>query len=192
MMLKTMGVLLCATLVACVDVMPQKDFNLEKMAGKWWVVGIATNAQWFVKRKAGMKMGTSMMLPTAGGDLDISSAKRNADGSCWRMAEQAKKTDIPGRFTFNSQRWSNENDMRVVAVQYDDFALIHTIKTKHGVTDVLNKLFSRTPEVSADLQKKFMQFSLDTGILSKNIVILPKNGTTTHTHTQMYNIIMAI
>uniref|UniRef100_A0A4W5M896 Lipocalin/cytosolic fatty-acid binding domain-containing protein n=1 Tax=Hucho hucho TaxID=62062 RepID=A0A4W5M896_9TELE len=176
MMLKTMGVLLCATLVACVDVMPQKDFNLEKMAGKWWVVGIATNAQWFVNRKAGMKMGTSMLLPTAGGDLDISCANQNADGSCWRMTHLAKKTDIPGRFTFTSQRWNNENDMRVVAVQYDDFALIHTIKTKHGVTDVLNKLFSRTPEVSADLQKKFMQFSLDTGILSENIVILPKNG----------------
>uniref|UniRef100_A0A674BC05 Armadillo repeat containing 3 n=1 Tax=Salmo trutta TaxID=8032 RepID=A0A674BC05_SALTR len=149
---------------------------LYKMAGKWWAVGFATNAQWFVKRKGGMKMGTSMMLPTARGDLDISSAMRNADGSCWRMTELAKKTDIPGRFTFTSQRWNNENDMRVVAVQYDDFALIHTIKTKHGVTDVLNKLFSRTPEVSADLLKKFMQFSLDTGILSGNIVIMPKNG----------------
>lgn len=31
MMLRMMGVLLCAALVACVDVMPQKDFNLEKV-----------------------------------------------------------------------------------------------------------------------------------------------------------------
>ncbi|XP_052357493.1 lipocalin-like [Oncorhynchus keta] len=175
MRLSIMGVLLCATLVACVNVMPQKDFNLEKMAGKWWVVGFATNAKWFMNRKADMKMGTSMMLPTAEGDLDISCANQNADGSCWRMTEVAKKTDIPGRFTFTSQRWNNENDMRVVAVQYDDFALIHTIKTKHGVTDVVNKLFSRTPEVSADVQMKFMQFSLDTGILSGNIVFLPNN-----------------
>ncbi|XP_042164615.1 lipocalin-like [Oncorhynchus tshawytscha] len=176
MRLSIMGVLLCATLVACVNVMPQKDFNLEKMAGKWWAVGFATNAKWFMNRKASMKMGTSMMLPTAGGDLDINCANQNADGSCWRVTHLAKKTDIPGRFTFTSQRWNNENDMRVVAVQYDDFALIHTIKTKHGVTDVLNKLFSRTPEVSADVQKKFLQFSLDTGILSENIVFLPNNG----------------
>lgn len=31
MRLSIMGVLLCTTLVACVDVMPQKDFNLEKV-----------------------------------------------------------------------------------------------------------------------------------------------------------------
>ncbi|CDQ90674.1 unnamed protein product [Oncorhynchus mykiss] len=152
MRLSIMGVLLCATLVACVNVMPQKDFNLEKMAGKWWAVGFASNAKWFMNRKAGMKMGTSMMLPTAGGNLDISSAMRNSDGSCWRMTELAKKTDIPGRFTFTSQRWNNENDMRVVAVQYDDFALIHTIKTKHGVTDVLNKLFSKSVWLPACLK----------------------------------------
>lgn len=31
MMLRMMGVLLCAALVACIDVVPQKDFNLEKV-----------------------------------------------------------------------------------------------------------------------------------------------------------------
>ncbi|XP_014012593.1 lipocalin [Salmo salar] len=176
MMLRMMGVLLCAALVACVDVMPQKDFNLEKMAGRWWIVGFATNAQWFVSHKADMKMGTSVMLPTARGDLDLTYTNLNADGTCWRMTHLAKKTDIPGRFTFTSQRWNNENDMRVVAVQYDDFALIHTIKTKDGVPEVLNKLYSRTPEVSTALRQKFMQFSLDTGIISDNIAFLPKNG----------------
>lgn len=35
----------------------------------------------------------------------------------------------------------------------------------------------RTPEVSAVLQERFIQFSLQTGILADNIVILPKNGT---------------
>jgi hypothetical protein len=34
MRLSIMGVLLCATLVACVNVMPQKDFNLEKVREK--------------------------------------------------------------------------------------------------------------------------------------------------------------
>lgn len=44
------------------------------MAGKWYLVGFATNAQWFVNHKAGMKMGTAMLAPTAGEDLDISYA----------------------------------------------------------------------------------------------------------------------
>lgn len=45
-----------------------------QVAGKWYVVGFATNAQWFVNRKDTMKMGTSMMVPTDTGDLDFSYA----------------------------------------------------------------------------------------------------------------------
>ncbi|KAJ8010799.1 hypothetical protein DPEC_G00078890 [Dallia pectoralis] len=176
MMMRITGVLLCAALVTCLDVMPQKDINLEKMAGKWWTVGFATNAQWFVSRKANMKMGTTILTPTATGDVDLICANLKSDGSCWRMSHLAQKTDTPGRFTYTSQRWNSENDMRVVSVEYDDFALIHTIKTKNGVSEVLVKLYSRTPEVSEAIQQKFRQFSLDTGVLADNIAILPKNG----------------
>lgn len=174
-LLRMLAALMC-TLVACVDVMPVKDFNLEKMAGKWYMVGFATNAQWFVNHKASMKSGVAQLVPTEGGDLDLSYSNLNADGSCWRMTHLAKKTDTPGRFTFHSQAWNNDNDMRIYDVVYDDYALVHTIKTKNGVSEVLNKLYSRTPETSVVLQQKFTQFSKDTGILADNIVILPKNG----------------
>lgn len=93
--------------------------------------------------------------------------------------------------------------MRIVDVLYDDYAVVHTIKTKDGVSEVLNKLYSkcgsvtpqllnwriqdlvkvthslfagRTSEASVILQQKFTQFSLGTGILPENIVILPQNG----------------
>lgn len=45
-----------------------------QMAGKWYLVGFATNAQWFVNHKDGMKIGTVMLAPTPGGDLDLSYA----------------------------------------------------------------------------------------------------------------------
>lgn len=35
--------------------------------------------------------------------------------------------------------------MRVVDVVYDDYAVVHTIKTKEGVSEVLNKLYSKSP-----------------------------------------------
>lgn len=38
-------------------------------------------------------------------------------------------------------------------------------------------LAGRSADLSAELQDKFRQFSLETGILDENIVILPKNGT---------------
>nr|ACQ58731.1 Lipocalin precursor [Anoplopoma fimbria] len=173
-LLRMLGALMCVV-AAYAEVTPVTDFDLEKMAGKWYIVGFATNAQWFVNNKAGMKMGTAMLVPTAG-DLDLSYANLNADGTCWRMTHLAKKTETPGRFTFHSQIWSNDNDMQIVDVIYDDYALVHTIKTKNGVSEVLNKLYSRTPGTSDVPQQKFTQLSLETGILPDNIAILPENG----------------
>ncbi|XP_051970771.1 lipocalin-like [Xyrauchen texanus] len=173
--LKLVCVLFCAVF-ASAEVMPMTDFDLEKMAGKWYVIGIATNAKWFVSHKAGMKVGTAMLVPTEEGDLNLSCAHLKDDGSCRRMTHLAKKTEIPGRFVFFSQRWKNDNDMRVVDAKYDEYAIIHTIKTKGGVSEVLNKLFSRTTEMTENLKEKFTQLCLDTGILEENIAILPPNN----------------
>ncbi|XP_036935119.1 prostaglandin D2 synthase b, tandem duplicate 1 [Acanthopagrus latus] len=174
-LLSMLATLMC-TLAASIDVTPMSGFDLEKAAGKWYMVGFATNAQWFVNHKAGMKTGTAMLVPTAGGDLDLSYANLNSDGTCWRMTHLAKKTETPGRFTFRSQVWNNENDMRIVDIVYDDYALVHTIKTKDGVSEVLNKLYSRSAEANPAMQLKFRQFSLETGILADNIVLLPQNA----------------
>ncbi|XP_056155487.1 lipocalin-like [Lampris incognitus] len=174
-LLRMLAGLLCA-LCASAGRMPVEDFNLEGMAGKWYMVGIATNAQWFVSHKGDMKMGTSIVVPTAEGDMDLTYSNLNADGTCWKMTHLAKKTETPGRFTFTSRAWNNENDMRIVDVVYDDYAVVHSIKTKDGVSDVFNKLYSRSPDTSADLQQKFTDFAIETGILPENIIILPKNA----------------
>ncbi|XP_037136027.1 lipocalin-like [Syngnathus acus] len=171
-LLTTLVAMTC-TLAACVDVNPVPDFDLQRMAGKWYMVGMATNAPWFVNHKETMKMGTTFMVPTEGGDLDLTHAHPKEDNSCWRMTHLAKKTETPGRFTFHSQVWNNDNDMRVVSVTYDNFAVIHTIKTKEGVSEVLNKLYTRSPEVSAALQLNFKDFSIETGILAENVAFLP-------------------
>ncbi|XP_048047730.1 lipocalin-like isoform X1 [Megalobrama amblycephala] len=174
--LKILCVLLFAVF-ASAEVMPMPDFDLEKMGGKWYLVGFATNAESFVKsHKADMKMGTAMLVPTKDGDLELTYTHLNSDGSCFRMNNLAKKTDIPGLFVFYNQRWGNDNDMRVVDAIFDEYAIVHTIKTKEGKSEILNKLHSRTTKITEDLKEKFKQFSLDTGILEENIAILPMNG----------------
>lgn len=44
------------------------------MAGKWHLIGFASNTEWFVSRKASMKMGTAIFSPTVDGDLNLSHA----------------------------------------------------------------------------------------------------------------------
>ncbi|XP_064206807.1 lipocalin-like [Anguilla rostrata] len=171
-LLRILGALVCI-LATNADVMPQKDFSLQAISGKWYLIGFATNAQWF--RKADMKMGTALLMPTAEGDLDIFYSSLKSDGSCWKMTDLAKRTDIPGKFTIHSQRRGKDNDMRVVDVKYDEYALVHIINTKAGVSTVLNKLYARRKHLSPEALQKFTQFSLETGILPENIAILPKN-----------------
>lgn len=40
--------------------------------------------------------------------------------------------------------WNNDNDMRIADAVYDEYAVVHTIKTKEGVSQVLNKLYSKS------------------------------------------------
>lgn len=173
-MLGMLGALMCV-LAACAKVVPVQDFDLEKMAGKWYIVGLATNAKWLVNNKAVMKTTTAMLVPT-GGDLNLTYANLNADGSCWRTTQLANKTDTPGYFSFHSHIWNNDNDMQIVDVAYDEYALVYTVKTQESVSEVLTQLYSRTPEVTLVLQQKFTQFSLENGALPDNVVILSQNG----------------
>nr|XP_046266832.1 lipocalin-like [Scatophagus argus] len=175
LLLTLLGAVLCSFSVSS-EILPQADFNLQATAGKWYLIGFASNAQWFVDRKANMKMGTAMFTPTADGDLDLSYASLSSDGSCWRLNNLAKKTDVPGKFSYTSQRLGNENGMLMVDVKYDEYALMHITSTQGDVLTVVNKLYGRSMDLSADLLEKFRQFSLETGILPENIAFLPKNA----------------
>lgn len=88
--------------------------------------------------------------------------------------------------------------MTVVDAKYDEYALIHTLKTKgddvYSVTKLYGKvmcetilshvnsvlltcrLTGRSPDLGAEVMAKFKQISLESGILPDNIVFLPKNG----------------
>ncbi|XP_028323404.1 lipocalin [Gouania willdenowi] len=173
-LLTLLGALLCSMMVSS-DVQPQADFNIQGMAGKWYLIGFATNGEWFVSRRDSMKMGTSVFTPTSDGDVDISYASLSSDGSCWRMNNLAKKTDIPGKFTYTSQRSGSFNNMHFVDVKYDEYALTHTIKTEQSENTAVNKLYGRGEDLSESLKEKFKTFSLESGILPENIVILPRN-----------------
>ncbi|KAF3703491.1 Lipocalin Precursor [Channa argus] len=101
-LLMTLGTLMCV-LAAWADVTPVEDFTVNKMAGKWYMTTIGTNAPWFANYRARMKTGTVMFNPAEAGDLDLSCSNLRDDGTCRRMTDRAKKTDTPGRFTFHSQ-----------------------------------------------------------------------------------------
>nr|CBA10399.1 prostaglandin D synthase [Platichthys flesus]CBA10402.1 prostaglandin D synthase [Platichthys flesus] len=173
-LLMKLGTLMCVLAVHA-DVMPVKDFDLEKMAGDWYVVGYASNAKWFVDSKEETKLGTQIFKPGHDGHMDLVYVHNGPNGTSSNSTFHAMKTDTPGRFTYHSDIWKNDNDMRIVEVQYEDYALVHTIKTtSDNSTHILNNLLSRTNGTSAALQEKFSKFSNETGVLPENILLLPR------------------
>jgi len=48
--------------------------------------------------------------------------------------------------------------MRVVDAKYDEYALVHTIKTKGDVSEVLNKLYSKSSVFTQSLDEMFFVF----------------------------------
>ncbi|PWA22634.1 hypothetical protein CCH79_00001932, partial [Gambusia affinis] len=172
-LLVLLGAALCS-LTMSTEIVPQADFNAQAARGKWYLIGFATNSRWFVNIKNRMKMGIATLEPTAEGDVDLSYSTLRADGSCWRKSHQVNKTDMPGKFRSVSERWGSTNDLIMVDVKYDDYALIYDVKTKLKVTKLVH-LYGRRNEVSPEVKEKFRQLALDAGILAENIVFLPKN-----------------
>ncbi|XP_033933067.1 lipocalin-like isoform X1 [Pseudochaenichthys georgianus] len=161
--------LMCA-LTVCADITPAADFDLQKMSGKWYTVAFASNDQWFVNNKAGIKTGTAVIVLTEGGDMDLTFANLNDDGYCYRATQTAQTTETPGRFTFHSQ----DKVMTIVEVVYDDYALVLIIVTKEEVSEAFIAVYSRTTEFSEVVHQKFTQLALEAGVLPDNAVILPQ------------------
>ncbi|XP_030602867.1 lipocalin-like [Archocentrus centrarchus] len=173
-LLTLLGAVLCSLMVSS-EVVPQADFDLQAMAGQWYLIGIASNAQWFVKGKDKMKMGTTMITPTADGGMELSFSGLSQNNTCRTMVNVANKTEVPGKFTYISRYWGYVSDLRMVDVKYDEYALSYSFNTMGNGTFVVDRLYGRDVELSDELKEKFRQFSLQTGILPENIVILPKN-----------------
>ncbi|KAF7647668.1 hypothetical protein LDENG_00168660, partial [Lucifuga dentata] len=111
------------------------------MAGKWYMVGIASNDEVFLNHKATLDMTMVTMTPTSEGDLGLSYSSLNVYGDCWKSESTFGKTDTPGHFTFISQV-KNDNDMRIPDIVYDDYALFHITRTKEdGSLEFFSNLY---------------------------------------------------
>lgn len=68
--------------------------------------------------------------------------------------------------------------MRIVDVVYDDYALVHTVKTKDGVSEVLNKLYSKSGSVTAAcaLRKTLNVLLVDSGFRLKHCVFAGRSS----------------
>ncbi|NWW53801.1 LIPO protein, partial [Pedionomus torquatus] len=173
-----LGVLALALLGAlhAKDTIPvQPNFQQDKMTGKWYSIGLASNSNWFKEKKHLMKMCTTVISTTADGNLEVTSTYPKGD-QCEKRNSLYTKTEQPGRFRYTNPRWGSEHDIRVVETNYDEYALMFTQISKSTSSSNMVLLYSRTKELSPERMERFTQFSREQGLMDEEMLILPQTG----------------
>ncbi|NXG58778.1 LIPO protein, partial [Hemiprocne comata] len=174
-LLGVLGLALLGALHAQDGIPVQSDFQQDKLTGRWYTIGLASNSNWFKDKKHLMKMCTTVISTTADGNLEVTSTYPKGD-QCEKRNSLYIKTEQPGRFSYTSPRWGSKHSIHVVETNYEEYALVATQISKSTGSSTMVLLYSRTKELSPERLERFTQFSREQGLTDEEIVILPWTG----------------
>ncbi|KAE8285170.1 Prostaglandin-H2 D-isomerase [Larimichthys crocea] len=162
-------VMLCGMMVQA-DVKPQRDFNLQRFAGKWYRVGLAYESASFIPYRDKLKASMGIVTALANGNVNLTMWDATPFG-CQVKVYQYEKTNVPGQFTYFSTRHNMVKDITVVETNYTDYALV----LKHKVfnseyTQVA--LYGRSQTLRINVIQKFKAFALSRGF-SREAILTP-------------------
>ncbi|XP_037547820.1 prostaglandin D2 synthase a [Nematolebias whitei] len=165
-----------AMVMACVmmvqaSVKPQKDFNVQKFAGKWYRVGFAYDSPGFVPLRDKIKISMGVITPLPNGNVNLTMWEALPVG-CVTQFYKYDKASVPGQFTYFSTRHNMVKDITVVDTNYSEYALV----IKHKVfnreyTQVA--LYGRSQRLRTDVVQKFKALSLSRGFPRESILTPP-------------------
>ncbi|NXE69008.1 LIPO protein, partial [Calcarius ornatus] len=203
-LLSILGLALLGTLHAQDSIPVQADFQQDKLTGRWYSIGLASNSNWFKEKRNLMKMCTTIISSTAEGNLEVTSTypKYGAWGEgvwggamgvatgaspaallprgdqCVTRNSLYTKTEQPGRFSYTSPRWGSKHNVHVVETNYEEYALVATQISKSTGSSTMVLLYSRTKELSPERLEMFTRFCREQGLTDDEILILPQTGET--------------
>ncbi|XP_013981062.1 neutrophil gelatinase-associated lipocalin isoform X1 [Salmo salar] len=169
-----------ATAMVCLmgvhgDVQPQRDFDLQRFAGKWYRVGLAYDSPGFTalyRDKLRVSMG--ILNPQTNGNVNLTMWTQRSSG-CRSKLYTYEKTAIPGAFTYFSTRHNKVKDITVVETNYNEYALV----LKHKKMDreyTQVALYGRSQKVKPEVIQKFRDFATSHGFPKDAILTPPPAG----------------
>uniref|UniRef100_A0A3Q0R8Y4 Prostaglandin D2 synthase a n=1 Tax=Amphilophus citrinellus TaxID=61819 RepID=A0A3Q0R8Y4_AMPCI len=161
-MTMTVAMVMLCTMMVHANVKPQKDFNPQKFAGKWYRVGLAYDSPSFVPYRSQIKASVGIVTPLPNGNVNLTMWEATPFG-CQSQKYQYERTSVPGQFTYFSTRHNMVKDITVVETNYTDYAVV----LKHKVfnreyTQVA--LYGRALSVRPEVIQKFKAFALSRGL----------------------------
>ncbi|XP_059720845.1 lipocalin-like isoform X2 [Haemorhous mexicanus] len=153
-LLSILGLALLGTLHAQDSIPVQADFQQDKLTGRWYTIGLASNSNWFKEKRHLMKMCTTIISTTADGNLEV--------------------TSTYPKYGVWGEGWGSKHNIHVVETNYNEYALVATQISKSTGSSTMVLLYSRTKELSPERLEMFTQFSREQGLTDNEILILPQ------------------
>ncbi|XP_026858700.1 lipocalin-15 [Electrophorus electricus] len=152
------------------DVQPQQDFDLQQFAGEWYRVGIAYETPAFIKYKDQVMTSKGLLLPNENGGANLTMWTLLGSKGCFPNFYVYEKTDVPGLFTYFSQRHKMMKDITVVETNYTEYGVVLKYK-KMDKEYTQVALYGRTPVLRPELIEKFRSFVLSLGFSEESIAV---------------------
>ncbi|KAM4634704.1 neutrophil gelatinase-associated lipocalin [Polymixia lowei] len=163
-------VMVCVTTVHA-DIQPQRDFNLQRFAGKWYRVGLAYDSPGFVPYRDRLRISMGMITPLANGNVNLTMWAVRSSG-CQSRLYQYERTNTPGQFSYFSARHNKVKDITIVETNYTDYALV----LKHKKFDreyTQVSLYGRSQKVKPEIIQKFKSLATSRGFPRESILTPP-------------------
>uniref|UniRef100_A0A3B4F976 Lipocalin/cytosolic fatty-acid binding domain-containing protein n=1 Tax=Pundamilia nyererei TaxID=303518 RepID=A0A3B4F976_9CICH len=139
-----LGVVLCSLMVSASEILPQADFDLQGIAGKWCLTGVCSNFKWFAVTKP--TGSPAMVEPT----------------------EDATKTDMPGNFPVITPTKTGNIFFSSFLLLFPFLSVTGFVTEIYSSRFTSRGFTGRSLDLSAE--EKFNQLCLQTGILPANIL----------------------
>ncbi|XP_072520843.1 lipocalin-15 [Salminus brasiliensis] len=152
------------------DVQPQQDFDVEQFAGEWYRVGMAYENPAFIKYKNRLLISKGLLVATENGSANLSMWTMTGPKKCLPSFYEYEKTDVPGLFTYFSQRHKIIKDITMVETNYTEYGVVLKYK-KMDKEYTQVALYGRTPTLRPELEDKFRKYALSLGFSAESIVI---------------------
>ncbi|KAM9370778.1 extracellular fatty acid-binding protein-like [Phaethornis superciliosus] len=162
-------VLLCLLSAEAADT-GNVELDRSKVAGKWYIVAMASDSEDYIKKKESLKVAMASVTVLEQGDLNVSFAIPTP-GQCLKFSSIYKPTDIPGKY-YSTDR--GNKTVQLLATDNKTYMIVFATRVKDGKTLHMLRLYSRTEEVSSEVTKLFKKLAKEKSFSEDTIWMLPR------------------
>nr|AAA48677.1 marker protein [Gallus gallus] len=141
----------------------------SEVAGKWYIVALASNTDSFLREKGKMKMVMARISFLGEDELEVSYAAPSPKG-CRKWETTFKKTSDDGELYYSEEA---EKTVEVLDTDYKSYAVIFATRVKDGRTLHMMRLYSRSREVSPTAMAIFRKLARERNYTDEMVAVLP-------------------